>query len=97
MDETTIKSIDTSRPSDFRYRAVSAKKIFQEMTAEEVVETVEVKEEPKVAIDPDSDESRPVSEEPKEARAIDDDLSEVFQPEGIVTVNLCNFNFVCVT
>lgn len=85
MDETTIKSIDTSRPSDFRFRAVSARKTFQEMTTEDVVEPVKVKEEPKV--DPDSDDSRPVSEEVKESHEIEDDLSEVFKPEGILILN----------
>lgn len=86
MDETTIKSIDTSRPSDFRFKAVTSERIYQEMIAEKIVEPIEVKEEPKVSFDEDSDGSRPASEEPKEMREIDDDLSDVFQPEGKIWI-----------
>lgn len=90
MDETTIKSIDTSRPSDFRYKAVTSERTYQEMIAEKVVEVTEVKEEPKVSIDSDSDESRPVSVEPKELREMEDDMSDVFQPEGKIMIQIFN-------
>ncbi len=84
MDETTIKSIDTSRPSDFRFKAVTSERAYQEMIAADIVEPVAAKEEPKTpAIDMDSDESRPVSEEPREIRYVDDDLSDDFQLEGM--------------
>ena len=86
MDETTIKSIDTSRPSDFRYKAVISERMYQEMIAEKVVEVIEVKEEPKVSVDSDSDGSRPVSVEPKEVRVMEDDMSDVFQPEGKIMI-----------
>lgn len=76
MDETTIRSIDTSRPSDFRFKAVTSQRAYQEMIAEKVAEPVPVKEEAKEPVDMDSDESRPTSEEPKELCDIDDDLSD---------------------
>lgn len=90
MDDTTIKSIDTSRPSDFRYKAVTSEIRYQEMIAEKVVEEIEVKEEPKEPIDVDSDESRPVSVEPKELREMEDDMSDVFQPEGKIRIQFFN-------
>lgn len=91
MDETAIKSIDTSRPSDFRFQAVIAEKTIQEITAVKVVETIEVKEEPKISIDPDSDDSRAVSIEPKETYEIVDDLSDIFQPDGMHCIIRCYF------
>lgn len=92
MDETTIKSIDTSRPSDFRFQAVTAEKILiAAMTVEKNEKMVEVNKDQKVSIDPDTDESRPVSEEPKKSRSIDDDLSDVFKPEGSGYVELTHF------
>lgn len=87
MDETTIKSIDTSRPSDFRFRAVKSERTYQELMTEKVAEPIQAKEEPKVTTDADSDDSRPISEEPKESREIDDDvLSDEFQPEGEIVL-----------
>lgn len=88
MDETTIKSIDTSRPSDFRFKAVKSERAYQEMIAEKIVEPIAVKETPKEYADANSDDSRPASEEPKELREIDDDLSDVFEPEGKIRVRI---------
>lgn len=83
MDETTIKSIDTSRPSDFRFKAVTSERAYQEMISETTAEPPPVQEKPKTPVDMDSDESRPVSTEPKELCNIDDDLSDdVAQQEG---------------
>lgn len=96
MDETTIKSIDTSRPSDFRFKAVTSERTYQAMIAEKVVEPIAVKEEPKVSIDVNSDDSRPASEEPKELSQIDDDLSDVFQPEGKIRINIVTTNAYCI-
>lgn len=82
IDETTLKSIDTSRPSDFQFNAIKSERAYREMIAEETVEPVEVvKEEPKEFVDFDSDESRPGSGEPKEVEKRDD-LSDDYQPEG---------------
>lgn len=92
MDETTIKSIDTSRPSDFRFKAVTSERTYQAMIAEKVVEPIAVIEEPKVSIDTNSDDSRPASEEPKELRQVDDDLSDVFQPEGKIRIYIVTTN-----
>lgn len=39
MDETTIKSIDNSRPSDFRLKAVAARTAVKEMISEIVAES----------------------------------------------------------
>lgn len=92
MDETTIKSIDTSRASDFRFKAITSERAFREMTAKDVVEPVTVKEEePKAYVDIDSDESRPHSVEPKEMRLVEDDLNDEFQAEG----DFCKKKFFC--
>lgn len=95
MDETTIKTIDTSRPSDFRFKAVTSERVYQKMTAEKVVEPAVVKKEAKVSMDGDSNDSRPASEEPQQFREVDDDLSDVFEPKGtienIVKTNILSF------
>ncbi|KAJ6635869.1 hypothetical protein Bhyg_14455, partial [Pseudolycoriella hygida] len=80
LDETAIKSIDTSRPSDFRFKSVKSEKMYLEMFEEHVVEPIKDKEEPKITVEADSDDSRSVSEEPKELHRIDD-LSDVFPME----------------